>query len=249
RLRERRGEVKPGGGDGGRPGEIRGRVTPSHPGSTMPRLAFPLVVLSLALIAPAQPPAQPRIASEPTSWPMYGGTPGRNMVNLVDRSILRVTAAEKGLPILWKADLGSRSYAQPVVAGGRVFVGTNNERPRNKRDLVIDRFGKEVGPRDMGVLMCFDAGTGKFLWQAVFDKLETGHVQDWPREGLVSIPTVEGDRVYFISNRCTVVCADVKGFADGNQGFQGEKYQDPTDADILWEYDMRRELNVFPHNM
>jgi outer membrane protein assembly factor BamB len=43
------------------------------------------------------------------------------------------------------------------------------------------------------------------------------------------------------------VCADVNGFADGNQGFQDEKYKDATDADIIWEHDMMRELNVFPH--
>jgi outer membrane protein assembly factor BamB len=41
----------------------------------------------------------------------------------------------------------------------------------------------------------------------------------------------------------------VNGFADGNQGVQTEKYKDPTDCDIIWEYDMRKELNVFPHNM
>lgn len=38
-------------------------------------------------------------------------------------------------------------------------------------------------------------------------------------------------------------------FANGNQGFQGEKYKDATDADIIWQYDMMKELNVFPHNM
>ncbi len=41
----------------------------------------------------------------------------------------------------------------------------------------------------------------------------------------------------------------MNGFADGNQGFQNEKYQDKTDADIIWEYDMDKELHVFPHNM
>jgi outer membrane protein assembly factor BamB len=179
---------------------------------------------------------------------MYGGDHSRNMVNLVDKDILRAFDAEKGLPLRWKAELGSRSYAQPVVAGGRVFVGTNNERPRNKRDQKKNADG-EVEPIDKGVLMCFDAATGKFLWQAVHDKLEAGMVNDWPKEGLVSIPAVDGDRVYYVTNRCTVVSADVNGFADGNQGFQQEKHQEAADADIVWEYDMMKELKVFPHNM
>ena len=97
--------------------------------------------------------------------------------------------------------------------------------------------------------MCFDEKTGKFLWQAVHDKLPSGSVNDWPHEGICSTPAVEGDRVYYVSNRCAVVCADVNGFADGNQGIQTEKYKDATDADVIWEYDMMKELNVFPHNM
>ena len=59
-------------------------------------------------------------------WPMWGGTPDRNMVSSM-----------KGLPtewdvktkknVKWVAALGSQSYGNPVVAGGMVFVGTNNE--------------------------------------------------------------------------------------------------------------------------
>ncbi len=55
--------------------------------------------------------------------------------------------------------------------------------------------------------------------------------------------------MYYVSNRCTVVCADVDGFANGNDGVQTEKYKDKTDVDIVWEYDMIKELDVFPHNM
>jgi outer membrane protein assembly factor BamB len=179
---------------------------------------------------------------------MYGGSPGRNMVNLTDFFNLTFLDAEKGLPLLWKVDLGSRSYAQPVVAGGKVFVGTNNERPRNRRDgkwITVDEFE----PIDKGILMCFDAATGQFLWQAVHDKLPSGQVNDWPKEGVASIPTVDGNRIYYVSNRCTVVCADVEGFANGNQGVQDEQYKHPTDADIIWELDMIRKLGVFPHNL
>ena len=148
----------------------------------------------------------------------------------------------------WKADLGSRSYSQPVVVGGKVFVGTNNERPRNPRDTKKNAAG-EVELIDKSVLMCFDAATGKFLWQAVHDKLPNGQVTDWPNEGICSIPTVVGDRLYYVSNQCRVVCLDVNGFADGNQGAQTEKYKTATDADFIWEYDMIKELKVFPHNM
>jgi outer membrane protein assembly factor BamB len=209
-----------------------------------------LVSLIVPCILSASAASQPMpIAPPDSTWPMYGGSPGRNMANLTDRNILSVIDAGKGIPLLWKTDLGSRSYAQPVVAGNRVFVGANNERPRNKRDHVFDRQTETLEPLDMGVLMCFEADTGKFLWQSVHDKLASGMVNDWPKEGVCSIPTIDGDRVYYVSNRCTVVCLDVRGFADGNQGFQGEKYRHATDADVIWELDMIKDLKVFPHNM
>ncbi len=189
----------------------------------------------------------------PSDHHMFGGTIARNMVNLLDKGVPEQIDPE-GPQLLWKAALGSRAYGGPVVAYGRVIVGTNNEQPRNPRD--VDKAGD---PIDRGILMCFDEKTGKFLWQAVHNKLPSGQVNDWEKEGVCSTPTVEGDRVYYVSNRCTVVCADLAGMANGMQGKpltfidpvskKPVEYKDPTDADILWEYDMIKELNVFPHNM
>jgi outer membrane protein assembly factor BamB len=220
--------------------------------SRFPLFAF-LPLLAVPVVAAPVPKAPP----PPPAWPMFGGTPARNMANL--REKLPKLSAEgpqwddadaakkwEAEWVLWKADLGSRTYGGPVVAGGRVFVGTNNERPRNKRDTKKDAAG-EMESLDKGILMVFDEKTGKFLWQAVHDKLLAGIANDWPREGLCSTPTIVGDRVYYVSNRCRVVCLDANGFADGNQGFQNEQYKDATDADFIWEYDMMRELNVVPH--
>lgn len=195
----------------------------------------------------------------PSDHSMFGGTPSRNMVNLKDKL---AKFPEKGPSwdepeevkkweaewVLWKATLGSRAYGGPTVAGGRVFCGTNNEQPRNPRDTKKNADGS-ADKIDKGVLMCFDEKTGKFLWQFVHDKLPNGNVTDWPKEGLCSTPTVEGDRVYYVSNRCTVECADVAGFANGNQGTQTEKYKDPTDGDLVWAFDMIKNQDVFPHNM
>jgi outer membrane protein assembly factor BamB len=98
--------------------------------------------------------------------------------------------------------------------------------------------------------MCFDEKTGKFQWQMVHDKMESGQVNDWPREGVCSTPVVVGDRVFYTSNRCEVVCLDLNGFLDGkNDGFDKEQYKDKTDADVVWSFDMYKELKVFPHNM
>lgn len=193
---------------------------------------------------------------------MFGGTSGHNMVNLIDTGIPAqlLPAKEKDddgkdkivkesdATLLWKADLGSRAYGGPIISQGRIFVGTNNDGARNTRDVAVTSDGDKL-PIDKGVVMAFAEPDGKFLWQAIHDKLASGQVNDWPKEGVCSTPTVQGDRLYYTSNRCTVVCADVAGMANGNQGIQTEKYKSPTDADILWEFDMIAELGVFPHNM
>jgi outer membrane protein assembly factor BamB len=171
-------------------------------------------------------------------WPMFGGTLDRNMVNATDKGVPDEWDVKEGKNVLWKAALGSRAYGGPVVAGGKVYVGTNNENPRNA-----------AVQGDKGVLMCFDEKTGGFLWQAVHDKLPSGQVHDWPREGVCSTPVVAGDRVWYVSNQCQVVCATTEGLGKGNVGFAGEKYKTPTDADFVWVYDMMKELGVFPHNM
>lgn len=184
--------------------------------------------------------ADVKAAGEGT-WPLFGGTVYRNMVNTKETNIPSQWSAEQGSEknIKWSADLGSKAYGGPIIFGGKVFVGTNNENPKNP---------KIKG--DKGVVMCFREADGKFLWQAVHDKLPAGRVNDWPREGICSSPVVEGNRLYYVNNRCEVICADTEGFLDGkNDGIQDEQYKDQTDADIIWRLDMIKELNVFPHNL
>src|SRR4051794_25651356 len=84
--------------------------------------------LTSVLAAPPEPPAK-------YDWRMFGGGPGRNMVNLAARRLPEAFSVEPG-PVRnmkWTAKLGSRAYGGPVVAGGRVYVGTNNQSPRNPR--------------------------------------------------------------------------------------------------------------------
>jgi outer membrane protein assembly factor BamB len=217
------------------------------------RTVFVAAAVAVGLVAGAGDP-QARIPppERPPAydWPMFGGGPGRNMVNLAARNLPTSFSVEPGRQrnVKWTAKLGSRAYGGPVVVGGKVFMGTNNHNPRNPRDTRRRKDGK-IEPLDKSVLICFREADGAFLWQHVNDKLQSGQANDWPDEGIASSPTVEGDRLYYVTNRCELVCLDVNGFADGNQGVQDEKYKDPTDADVIWRLDMIKELGVFPHNM
>ncbi len=156
-------------------------------------------------------------------WPMWGRTPLRNMVTPETGCPMDWDVAT-GKNVLWSQPLGSKSYGNPTIADGIVYVGTNNE---GKRDPNITADG--------GVFMAFDEKTGKFLWQRYSAKLPTGRVNDWPGEGLCSTAYTEGNRVWFCTNRCEVVCLDVS----------------PTDKTPIevWTFDMIGQLGVFPHNM
>jgi outer membrane protein assembly factor BamB len=178
--------------------------------------------------------------SESGAWPLFGGSLSRNLVNLADKDVPISWDVRKGQEknVKWSVPLGSKAYGGPIVAGGKIYIGSNNQSPR---DPSIKG--------DKGILLCFRESDGEFLWQAVHDKLEAGRVNDWPEEGICSSPIVEGNRLWYVSNRCEVICADTEGMANGNQGVQDEKYKGPKDADVLWRLDMIGQLNVFPHNL
>lgn len=204
--------------------------------------------------------------------PQWGQAWSRNMIS-----------HEKGLPdsfdpksgqnIKWSARLGTETHSTPVVAGGRVYIGTNNGEPRDP---------KHQG--DRGVLMCFEENTGKFLWQLVVPKREEDPYFDWPKTGNSSPVTVEGDRVYLVNNRGEVMCLDARGLANGNDGpFLDENIRmtppansgappkpvagaeikpallqpradgaflqpGPLDADILWVFDLASGAGIWPHD-
>ena len=201
------------------------------------KLKTSIVLLAAVLLTPDHRLA----ASDPGTgdWPMWGGTADRNMVS-----------AMKGLPVdwdvktkknvKWVAELGSQSYGNPVVSGGMVFVGTNNEGLRDPNQ-----------PGDRGVLMAFREADGQFVWQHTHAKLESGRANDWPFQGVASSPLVEGEKLYYVSNRGVLWCLDTKGFTDNeNDGpFTGEKLTGQKDADAIWSFDMMEEVGTYPHNL
>src|SRR5438552_4056202 len=209
----------------------------------LPALAF-LLFPALALCA---------------DWPQWGHDPSKNM-----------TCDEKSLPVAcdpgkldentgkldlsaaknikWAAKIGSHAYGNTTVAGGKVFIGTDNEPPRDP---------KFQG--DYSMLYCLSEATGDLQWQLACPKLSGGNNVDWGGIGLCSSPAVDPkeDRVYVVTNRCEILCLDINGQSNGNDGpFQDEGQYfagpgkpplpvGPRHADIIWRFDMRDELGVY----
>ncbi len=89
------------------------------------------------------------------------------------------------------------------------------------------------------------------MWQHTHAKLESGRANDWPFQGVASSPLVEGERLYYVSNRGVLWCVDTKGFHDGeNDGpLTDEKLTGKQDADTIWAFDMMEEVGTYPHNL
>ena len=172
-------------------------------------------------------------------WPMWGGTPSRNMVSPL-KGMPTTWDVKTGKNVKWVAELGSQSYGNPVVASGVVLVGTNNEAVRDPKQ-----------PGDRGVVMAFREATGEFMWQATFEKLSSGRANDWPFQGIASSPLVENGIAYFVTNRAQLIAADLDGFHDKtNDGVvKDEKLTGMSDVDVMWTFDMMEEVGAFPHNL
>lgn len=180
--------------------------------------------------------------------PQWGERHTRNMVS-GETGLPASFDPRAGTNVKWSARLGTDTHSTPVIAGGRVYLGTNNGAPRDPRHQ-----------GDRGVLMCFDEATGRLLWQLVVPKITTSRYWDWPNMGICSPVTVVDGLVYVVSNRGEVLCLDPEGMANGNQGpFVDEaRHQTPAgtepvpvgplDADILWLYDLVGELKVRQHD-
>jgi outer membrane protein assembly factor BamB len=201
-------------------------------------------------------------------WPQWGGTLERNMVSEAKGLPDHFDPSQRDDPrksgIKWSAKLGSHTYGNPVISGGKIFVGTNNASPRDP---------KYVGDRN--VLMCFNEADGRFLWQLAVSKVQ-GEA-DYHELGICSSPTLDGNRVYTVTSHCDILCLDANGLLDGNAGpFVGESQYlaqplehrlllghdgpivklklgppvklGPTDADIIWRYDLLTEQKVWPHD-
>jgi outer membrane protein assembly factor BamB len=181
-------------------------------------------------------------------WPQWAGSHLRN--NVTDEPEIPIEwDVTSGKNVRFSIPLGSETYGNPIVANGKVYVGTNNGAG------YVKRYPSNV---DLGVLLCVEEKTGKFLWQHSSEKLPTGRVHDWPNQGICSAPLIDGDRLWYVTSRGETVCLDTEGFLDGEN--DGPVKDEPTianpltednkaEADVVWRLNMMKELGVSQHNM
>jgi outer membrane protein assembly factor BamB len=190
-------------------------------------------------------PVTGRLVADRAQW---GQRWSRNMAS-DEHGLPESFDSATGRNVKWVARLGTETHSTPVVAQGRVFIGTNNGAPRDPQDQ-----------GDRGVLMCFDERDGRFLWQLAEPKLNASVYWDWPHAGICSPATVDDGRVFITSNRGEVLCLDPAGMANGNDGpyvdegartvsaAAGRTTILASAADVLWRFDILKECGVRQHD-
>ena len=201
-------------------------------------------------------------------WPQWGGTLERNMFSPETGLPSSFDIEGKTVNVRWVARLGSQTYGTPTIAGGKVYIGTNNGAPRNP-----SRSGDRL------VLMCLNEDTGGFNWQFASPRRRNyGHFNgDYGGLGVCSSAAVDGDRVYVVTNRCHVVCLDINALGSNRNPAYSEEAQylaEPgyeaitpgpngprlslspgrpvqlaaNDAQMIWVCDMMKEAGSWPHD-
>ena len=165
-------------------------------------------------------------------WPMFGRNRSRNAVS--PETFAPPTDWDVGKydekrgqwigsrNVVWAARLGGQTFGDPVVADGQVWVGINNFLPPNNKN-------------DASVLAGFATRDGKPLYRYVSNRLPQGRGYDWPSSAMACSPLIEGERMWFVTNRCETVCLDLGPLKRGEA--------QPRD---VWKIDMIRDFGVKP---
>jgi len=183
-------------------------------------------------------------------WPEWCGNDARNAVsdethlpaqfnpNPVPAATSEVpAAAAEPTHLKWKVRLNTHAYGGPVVANGKIFIGTND---------------REGG----GVVMGLDEASGRALWRLTIPRMLT-EWKDFNYDdlslGVCSTPTLADHRLYVVTNRDEMLCLDPDGNShsaepDVMRLIAGSQ-QPPLTADsnavgIVWRFDMISEPDV-----
>ena len=130
------------------------------------------------------------VESTGQDWPVWSGngdgnlfSPEKGIAASFDPGKFKKGTEEVDLStttnVKWVAKLGSQAYGNTTVSNGKVYVGTNNESPRDERHI-----------GDRGIVYCLDEKTGELEWQLVVPKLGAGKVSDWEYLGICSSHSV-----------------------------------------------------------
>ena len=150
-----------------------------------------LVVVSLVALAGFH---CGRVCAE--DWPQAAGPAGNFAVKGTAPADFSATHHRN---ILWRTPLPSTGQGTPIISNGRVFV-TSHE------PITADtRYGSNI------VGMCFDAGTGKKLWERTIPGVRDTDLSSLFSDNTAASPVADGRRICFVNVGGSIKCFDFDG--------------------------------------
>jgi outer membrane protein assembly factor BamB len=141
----------------------------------------------------------------PSDWPQWRG-PRRDGVS--PEKDLLIDWPASGPKVLWKADCGE-GFSSITVSGGRAITLFQN------------------ADRSAEIVICWDAETGKELWQREYASSYVNGFGSGPR----STPTIDEDRVYTVGGTGVFHCLEA---ATGKVVWKHELLKEFNAANIQW---------------
>jgi len=181
-------------------------------------------------------------------WNGWGGTPEQHRFQPADMAQLSAAQVPK-LKLKWAFgfDGVARAFAQPAIAGGRLFVGSAERKVYSlsaetgciywvfDADFPV-RTAISIGPNGNSWAAYFgdqhanayavDTASGKLLWKT--------HVDEHPAAVITGAPTLAGDRLY-------VPASSIEEFIAGNPQYECCKFRgsvsalDVTTGKVIWK--------------
>lgn len=144
-----------------------------------------------------------RLSTGPTiayadDWPQWLG-PDRNGV-YAEAGVIR-EIPEAGLKVKWRVPV-ELGYAGPAVVGDRVVLADYQRRS----GTISNNPGRRATLNGQERITCFDAKTGRQLWQYAYDCPYQISYPNGPR----CTPTVDGDRVYMLGSEGDLHCLKLR---------------------------------------
>jgi outer membrane protein assembly factor BamB len=139
---------------------------------------------------------------------------------------------------LWRFEHGAKyGYPMPTVVDGKVIFGTGKGGLLDKQFAATKTTSENKKYAELGngaaAITCLDLHTGQPIWQ-VFIPHFTYNLS----YGVCTTPVIEDDRLYILA-KDEILCLDVDGLADGNQGMSEQE-------EIAFYTSVRNELMVEP---
>ncbi len=133
----------------------------------------------------------------------------------------------KGESVLWKAKLFD--VGAVTASGGRVFAGAE-ETPT------------AAGVSRRASVTCLSVD-GKIQWESFHDRIGR-RILDMGQP-IRSKPCVDGDRVYYVSNRGELMCISIFGAQNDESNASSGAQSAPAEPKVLWKLDMPADLKVY----